>query len=574
MGAETLPPGMPAAPGTLAGGAAVPVGPNDATIDPAAPSAPTAVAPQPRMLIVEAGSEDQARAAAAKELGVPARELQLRVLSRQKKGLFGLGGEILEVETKWVPPPPPPPSTPGRVEISCVRGKLSLAVFRPKGPGRAADIQALEALIEGWPLDARDEGVIAVALRAGDEQPRIFATMAPSVKPDDSAPVAVRVASDDATAWLIPWNPEPVTDEAIREALAAAKVESGVDEALVQSVVGQPMTAPKVIARGKPAKDGVDARPDYVFQSLSGDDAQKPAVDASGRVDFREMGGNPLSVQPGDVLVRKVPLVPAEDGFTVRGKSLPAKPAKDLDLKKLAGQNTQVSEDGMEIHATTSGLAGRVGERIVVMPIRTVEGDVDFKTGNVYFEGNLQVRGGVKPGFKVSATGNVQIGAAVEAAQIEAGGDVVVNAGIIGQGECQIKAGGGVTARFIESAEIHAGGPVVVASEIRQSTVISEKSVTVGGAGRIVGGLVRGRDFVEAKVGGTTSSTPTTIQAGWGEQLDVEVADASRTPKVILRNEVHGGLLITVAGASQRFTHGTTGGVWREKEGKLIYSAN
>ena len=118
-----------------------------------------------------------------------------------------------------------------------------------------------------------------------------------------------------------------------------------------------------------------------------------------GRVDYRKTGGGPPSVQPGDVLVRKVAMVPAEDGYTVKGKVLPAKKAKDIELRRLAEQNTKVSEDGSEIVATTRGLASRVGKRIVVLPVHTVDGDVDFKSGNVYFEGNLQIRGGVKPGI-------------------------------------------------------------------------------------------------------------------------------------------------------------------------------
>ena len=45
-------------------------------------------------------------------------------------------------------------------------------------------------------------------------------------------------------------------------------------------------------------------------------------------------------------------------------------------------------------------------------------------------------------------------------------------------------------------------------------------------------------------------------------------------PFVAFRNEVQPGVVITVAGATQRFTRNSVGGVWREKEGKLLYSAN
>ncbi|HEV2126440.1 MAG TPA: FapA family protein, partial [Chloroflexota bacterium] len=362
--------------------------------------------PAPKQTTVEASNEQEARAKAAASLGVPAKELKLNVVSRQKKGLFGLGGEVLTVQATWTPPPPPPPSKPGRIEITCVRGKLSLSVFRPEGAGRLADVQVLEEMIQGWPLDARDESVISSALRAPDGRPRVFGTMAPSLKPDDTARAAIRVAKDELTAWLIPWNPEPLTTDALFALLGSAGIVSGVDEDLFSTLEGQVLSRPVVIARGHGPKNGVDAHPEFVFQSLAGDRDSKPAVREDGRVDFRETGAGPLSVQPGDILVRKVPLVPAENGFTVKGKTLPAKPAKDFDLKRLAGQNTTIDEHGTAILASAGGLAGRVSDKIVVMPIHTVDSDVDFKTGNVYFEGNLQIRGGVKPGFKVTATGS------------------------------------------------------------------------------------------------------------------------------------------------------------------------
>ena len=184
---------------------------------PAAPSAPS----KPRAVRVEAPDEGKARTAAASALGVPEKEIQLRVLERHKKGPFGLGGEVLTIEATWRPAaashaagtgPAPviPADEGGKIEFSCVRGKLSLAVHRPQGRGRPADISTLEGLIEGWPLDARDEGVIQQALRAQDGKPRVFATMGPSVTPGEDAAAAVRVAKDEFTAWLIPWNPKPL----------------------------------------------------------------------------------------------------------------------------------------------------------------------------------------------------------------------------------------------------------------------------------------------------------------------------------------------------------------------------
>lgn len=558
-----------------------------------------------KAVTVEAPDEPKARAAAATAMGVPEAQVTLRVIERRKRGLFGLGGEILTFEatlkpangstngsangsagdahssgTAVQPDSPPAPEAP-RIEFSCAKGRLSLAVHRPQGRSRPADISTLEKLIEGWPLDARDDSVVQQALRAQDGKPRVFATMSPSVQPAEGAAAAVRIAKDEMTAWLIPWNPAQVDAAGLFEVVGNAGIVSGLDEALVEHMNGRTLDHPVVIARGQQPKNGEDASIEFVFESLQSDKdkehAQRTEAAVSGnhRVDFREMVKGPASVEPDMVLARKVPLVPAVDGFTVKGKVIPAKKAKDLELRRIAGQNTRVAEDGTSIVATTGGMASRVGERIAVLPVHTVDGDVDFSTGNVYFEGNLQVRGAVKPGFKVTATGSVTIGGTVEGATIEAGGDVTVNGGIVGQKEGVIRAGGAVTARFVQEAEIHAGGSVTIGSEIRESTVISERKVTVGGPGRIVGGRVRGRDEVEAKEAGSQSATPTSVQAGWGEQLEVEEVEGEvRIPKIAVRNQVQPGVVMTVAGATERFTRKSVGGVWREKDGKLIFSAN
>ena len=562
-----------------------------ATETPSAPSSPTAGGPKPKTVVVEAPDENRARTAAAEALKVPANQLTLKVLKREKKGPFGLGGEVLTIQATWQPPtaaPKPATAAPavmdenGKVEFSCVKGQLSVAIHRPQGRGRPADLSAVEKLIEGWPLDARDDEILQQSLKAADGKARVFATLRPSAAPPEGAPAAVRIAKDDFTAWLIPWNAAPLTAAAIFEIVGNAGITNGLDEELVEHLHDKVLDRPTVVARGQLTKDGQDARIEYVFEALQSDkereqEQKKESVVASeGRVDFREMGRGPASVEPGAVLARKVPVVPAEDGFTVRGKVIPAKKPKDVELRRLAGQNTRVSDDGMEVVATAGGMASRVGDRIAVLPVHTVDGDVDFKTGNVYFEGNLQVRGGVKPGFKVTATGSVNIGGTVEASTIEAGGDVIVTGGIVGQKECVIRSGGAVTARFVQEAEIHAGGSVTIASEVRESTIISEGKVTISGAGRLVGGRTRGRDGVELREAGSQAATPTSVQAGWGETLDAEVPEGESRPLpyVAIRNEVQPGVVITVAGATQRFTRNSVGGVWREKDGKLLYSAN
>jgi len=200
---------------------------------------------------------------------------------------------------------------------------------------------------------------------------------------------------------------------------------------------------------------------------------------------------------------------------------------------------------------------------------------VDFSTGNVRVEGDLTISGTIGAGFVVEASGNIAVMGAVEGATVRAGGNVIVGGGIIGQEVGTVDAEGSVTARFVEGATIRAGGNIVIAAEARLSTILADGSVTVGGgrgAGRITGGLTRGRIGVEAVEIGSENGTPTKVQAGRGRSLDVEDHPPVAAPRILARSGALPGASITVAGATAHISSATPGGSWRDIDGKLTFT--
>ena len=250
-------------------------------------------------------------------------------------------------------------------------------------------------------------------------------------------------------------------------------------------------------------------------------------------------------------------------------------PGEALYLHKLAGKGVQVSEDGLTLIASASGSASWVAEKLCVAPLTNVSGDIDFSTGNVRVEGDLTISGTVGAGFVVEASGNIAISGAIEGATVKAGGNVSVGGGIIGQEVGTIDAEGSVTARFVEGATVRAGGNVVIAAEARLSTILADGSITIGGgrgAGRITGGLTRGRVGVEAVEIGAENGTPTKVQAGWGRTLGDEDQVPVAAPRIVARSGALPGTTLTVAGASARITSPTPGGSWRDVNGTLTFT--
>jgi uncharacterized protein (DUF342 family) len=71
-----------------------------------------------------------------------------------------------------------------------------------------------------------------------------------------------------------------------------------------------------------------------------------------------------------------------------------------------------------------------VDERVEVIDLIKVSGNLDYNTGSIECEGSVRVEGDVLPDFHIRAGGDVSIGGVVDAAEVTAGGAVVVRQGI------------------------------------------------------------------------------------------------------------------------------------------------
>jgi len=106
----------------------------------------------------------------------------------------------------------------------------------------------------------------------------------------------------------------------------------------------------------------------------------------------------------------------------------------------------------------------------------------------------------------------------VEAAQIFAGGNVVIGKGIKGGQKGTVAARGDVCADFIEFSTVHAGGIVRSNAIINSAVFAGNKVIAEGKKGVIIGGLVRGLLGVEAITAGNEVEVKTQIGAGYSDE--------------------------------------------------------
>ena len=360
--------------------------------------------------------------------------------------------------------------------------------------------------IEGF--DARE---VAAAVRKGGARIRVAP---PQAEKHVGGSVFIEVSDDEMTATLqvLP------ADEGKRGATLAQAVETlrserfgvifGLDEAAVQAALDDERLKKHVVAKGTPGHDGIDGVVKFHFEQSR---SNAPKVLEDGRVDYRDLNLF-TSVTEGQLLATLTPAVAAQDGMTVRGKAMVCRKAKDAHLP--AGTNVRASEDGLTLAAARNGRVDLLKGKVVVSDYYEVSGNVDMSTGNIDFTGDVIVRGNVIAGMSITAGGNIEVYGIVEAATLQAGGNIILYKGMQGMDKGVLRCEGDLVARFIERARVFAAGKIT-ADAVLHSHVDSGQALCVTGTrGALVGGMVRSGEMVVARVAGAVSQISTVIEVG------------------------------------------------------------
>lgn len=313
-------------------------------------------------------------------------------------------------------------------------------------------------------------------------------------------------------------------------------LQHGVDSTLCQQITVNPHAYLKeklIIATGKPPIAGLDARIELQVEENS---EKKPRVLENGRVDFFDMGSIQL-VKKGDVLATRVPPTDGIDGLAVSGQVIPGKRGRDYRLPQ--GKNTAVDQDGCALVAEVDGhvVYSAKENKIHVFEEYIVQKDVDFSVGNIEFPGSIRVHGNVQPGFKLKAEGDIEIHGYVDAALIEAGGNVIIRGGVQGRNKGIIRAGGNLRTPFIQNAMVDVGGSCYVGESIMHSQVSAGvKVVMEGRRAVIVGGIVRAGEEISTRVLGSPMATPTDVEVGVHPHLRSEMNAIQESLKELYKN--------------------------------------
>lgn len=270
-----------------------------------------------------------------------------------------------------------------------------------------------------------------------------------------------------------------------------------------------------VVAEGKPPRHGKDAEIEYFFNT---DPHAVPTLKEDGSVDFFNL--NTINhCRQGDMLARIIPEDAGEPGINVAGVRIKPRTVKKAVLK--FGKNVAQSDDRMSITSEVNGCVTLVDGQVFVTDIYEVE-NVDNSTGNIEFEGSVQVNGNISSGFSVKAKGNVIVRGVVEGATVCADGDIVITRGMNGMSKGTLEAGGNIIAKFLENATASADG-YVSAESILHSKVMAGSEINVTGRrGFITGGHVCAGNKISAKNLGANMGATTVVEVGVNPKVKEE----------------------------------------------------
>ena len=338
------------------------------------------------------------------------------------------------------------------------------------------------------------------------------------------AKVEVRIAPDQMKAEikLTPAHGgKAAAMQDVMQALANAGVVFGIDEVALIHACELGDCNGIAVASGELAQDGKDTQFELmVAQTVD----RAPTLDARGLIDYREHGAITV-VQAGAPLMRRTPATPGVPGHTILGKILAPHPGHDQQFTAQLSGAEVASDDPNLLQASVTGQPVMVAAGVMVEPILRVA-EVNMSSGNIHFDGTVEIEGEVIQGMKVQATGDILVKGMVDGGLLEAGGNIYINGGVISH--AQLQATGSVTARFAQGSRISAGTVLVLNEMAMECELESLNQIMIGAQaperGRLIGGSATAMMLIQTPVLGSAKGATTRIKLGTNHELESQYA--------------------------------------------------
>lgn len=241
----------------------------------------------------------------------------------------------------------------------------------------------------------------------------------------------------------------------------------------------------KILLRGKPSIGGKEP---YIRLRFKEAEGRRPGANLDlDSLDIRELQQRVL-VKEGQLIAEISYKIPAVTGQDVFGNPLP--PAENDSLIVIAGEGILEKEPG-KYYAISDGIPSVEDNTISLSKILIHEGDVNLRSGNIRFDGPIEIKGSVDSGAYVETTGDLTIFGEIRGAIVEARGNITVHSGVTTGQKGSIYCGGNFVGEFVENSKLTVQGDITIKKALINSTVVCGSTIRITkGDGVLAGGSI------------------------------------------------------------------------------------
>ena len=238
-----------------------------------------------------------------------------------------------------------------------------------------------------------------------------------------------------------------------------------------------------------------------------------PVEDQPGVIDYLipfppESPTSITKVEVGQAIANVTPTLTGADGCDVFGMRV------ERSRKNAVQFGRNLTEGGGKLLAQLKGNLRLIGHVLSVEPLLEVRSD-PANVAPIVFDGDTIIRGALNEGRSVQVTGCLTVAGAMEAVQLNTGGSVTVQGGVIGNQKGKYMIGGDLRCRFVTGGFIIAGKDVLVQSNISDARIACGGKLQVA-QGLIFGGVIAANSGLSCATLGHPGGVPTLIEAGEG----------------------------------------------------------
>lgn len=198
------------------------------------------------------------------------------------------------------------------------------------------------------------------------------------------------------------------------------KICFGINIEYLKNAINSEDGKPVLIAEGIKVVDDVPAKVNYLFQ-----DKHKIDISGNERVDYKEWYSFD-SVKKGDVIAEIIPRIEGKDGRDVFGKEIKRNHLRDEPVR--TDNNCHLENN--KVIADIDGRPSNKNGIISIFNSYEIK-DVDLKTGNVNFSGDVIVGKSVKEGMTVKSGNTLFVGGGVYSSKLFSNGEITIRGNVI-----------------------------------------------------------------------------------------------------------------------------------------------